>query len=273
VSNITPRLVNRSGQPSRIGCGPSPLFWQCRSPTVIASYSKARYGQCMCVIRNLRRPGHARYLPENRGQCVRRSDRCARQPRPVRLADERIALSRHRTGTPSTRRSTRFVRRSGIILPAAGVAVIGVAAVSVAAWLMGPSVSGASGAAQALEAIPNSKTVALLEQERRQMIVMSAASRTLTVVAKPKVASPASAVASANLAASGGVNSGATTGDSAPPPTCWAALAFPRHNSAACRACGTGKAAGAMTRRIHPARPEFHRHCPRQRWHLRERIT
>jgi hypothetical protein len=83
---------------------------------------------------------------------------------------------------------------------------------------MGPSVSGASGAAQALEAIPNSKTVALLEQERRQMIVMSAASRTLTVVAKPKVASPASAVASANLAASGGVNSGATTGDSAPPP-------------------------------------------------------
>jgi resuscitation-promoting factor RpfB len=84
---------------------------------------------------------------------------------------------------------------------------------------MGPSSSGAFGAAQALEAIPNSKTVALLQQERQQMIVMSAASRTLTVVAQPKEASPASAVASANQAASAGTGSmlGSTTG-SAPTP-------------------------------------------------------
>ena len=71
------------------------------------------------------------------------------------------------------------------------------AAVSVAAWLMGPSVSGASGAAEAIETIPNSKTVALLEEERQQMIVMSAASRTLTVVAQPKLASPATAASTA----------------------------------------------------------------------------
>jgi hypothetical protein len=77
---------------------------------------------------------------------------------------------------------------------------------------MGPSSSGAFGAAQALEAIPNSKTVALLEQERQQMIVMSAASRTLTVVAQPKEASPASAVASANQAASAGTTSSSTLG-------------------------------------------------------------
>ena len=86
---------------------------------------------------------------------------------------------------------------------------------------MGPSVSGASGAAQAIEAIPNSKTVALLEQERQQMIVMSAASRTLTVVAQPKLASPASAAATAVQAASGSPSSGGTTGSttgSAPPP-------------------------------------------------------
>ena len=86
---------------------------------------------------------------------------------------------------------------------------------------MGPSVSGASGAAQAIEAIPNSKTVALLEQERQQMIVMSNASRTLTVVAQPKLASPASAASSASQATSGGTGSGSTSGSttgSAPPP-------------------------------------------------------
>jgi hypothetical protein len=112
------------------------------------------------------------------------------------------------------------VRRSGVILPAAGVAAFVVAAVSVAAWLMGPSVSGASGAAEAIEAIPNSKTVSLLEQERQQMIVMSAASRTLTVVAQPKLASPATAASTArasSAAASAGSTAGATAGNTPPP--------------------------------------------------------
>jgi hypothetical protein len=86
---------------------------------------------------------------------------------------------------------------------------------------MGPSVSGASGAAEAIESIPNSKTVTLLEQERQQMIVMSTASRTLTVVAKPKLASPASAASSATHVASGkastGNATGSTTGAPVPP--------------------------------------------------------
>jgi hypothetical protein len=85
---------------------------------------------------------------------------------------------------------------------------------------MGPSVSGASGAAEAIEAIPNSKTVALLEQERQQMIVMSAASRTLTVVAQPKLASPATAASTArasSAAASTGSTAGATAGNTPPP--------------------------------------------------------
>ncbi len=58
------------------------------------------------------------------------------------------------------------------------------------------------------------------------MIVMSTASRTLTVVAKPKLASPASAASSASKAASGpaasgpasaGNSTGSTTGVSVPP--------------------------------------------------------
>ena len=85
---------------------------------------------------------------------------------------------------------------------------------------MGPSVSGASGAAEAIEAIPNSKTVALLEEERQQMIVMSAASRTLTVVAQPKLASPATAASTAqasSAATSTGGTAGATAGNTPPP--------------------------------------------------------
>ena len=94
---------------------------------------------------------------------------------------------------------------------------------------MGPSVSGASGAAEAIEAIPNSKTVALLEEERQQMIVMSAASRTLTVVARPKLASPATAAstaqassAAASTAGRAGTagtagTAGATAGNTPPP--------------------------------------------------------
>jgi hypothetical protein len=82
---------------------------------------------------------------------------------------------------------------------------------------MGPSVSGASGAAEAIESIPNSKTVTLLEQERQQMIVMSTASRTLTVVAKPKLASPASAASSASKTASGAASAGDATGGTEAP--------------------------------------------------------
>jgi hypothetical protein len=91
---------------------------------------------------------------------------------------------------------------------------------------MGPSVSGASGAAEAIESIPNSKTVALLEQERQQMIVMSTASRTLTVVAKPKLASPASAASSASNAASGTASAGDATPVAPPDPGTAQSIAY-----------------------------------------------
>ena len=91
---------------------------------------------------------------------------------------------------------------------------------------MGPSASGASGAAAGLESITNTKAVALLQQHHQQMVVMSTASRTLTVVAKPKIATPASAVSSASKLASStrssssssGSSSSSTTGNTAPPP-------------------------------------------------------
>jgi hypothetical protein len=81
---------------------------------------------------------------------------------------------------------------------------------------MGPSVSGATGAAAAIEAIPNSHTVALLEQERQQMIQMSAASRTLTVVARPKLASPQAAASQSSGSSSSGGTSGSSGGTTVP---------------------------------------------------------
>lgn len=100
------------------------------------------------------------------------------------------------------------------------VAVIAVAAVSVTAWKMGPSIAGATGAASAIEAIPSTHTVALLEQERQQMIQMSEASRTLTVVAQPKIVSPQSAEQSTRTVASGTSDpaaAGGTGGTTTPP--------------------------------------------------------
>ena len=194
-------------------------------------------------------------------------------------------MSRHRTGTTSTRRGSRFVRRSGVILPAAGIATFAVAAVSVAAWVMGPSVSGASGAAEAIESIPHSKTVVLLEQERKQMIVMSTASRTLTVVVKPSWRRPPQlrqCVSRKNAAsgpASAGNATGSTTGVSVPPVAppipvrpsrspmaCWPVSVFRRHNSGAFRTCGSGKAAGPMTRRIPAVLTAFRSPCPDPKW-------
>jgi len=81
----------------------------------------------------------------------------------------------------------------------------------VAAYLVGvhPGGGGASGAAAAVAAVPGSHAMAMLEQERQQMIDMTAASQTLTVVGTPKVASrtpPSQGASDGGSAGSAGVN-------------------------------------------------------------------
>jgi hypothetical protein len=83
------------------------------------------------------------------------------------------------------------------------VAIIGVA---VGAKVVGRG-SGAFNVAQAIEAVPGSHTMALLEAEREQEIDMTLAARTLTVVAHPKLASP-SEVAAANPGTDTGTGGG-----------------------------------------------------------------
>jgi hypothetical protein len=95
----------------------------------------------------------------------------------------------------------------------AAIAVIGVA---VGAAVFGPG-SGAFNVAQAVEAVPGSHTIALLEAERAQLIAMTTAARTLTVVAKPKLASPAE-VAAANPGPGTGAGGGGIVYVTSAPP-------------------------------------------------------
>jgi len=101
------------------------------------------------------------------------------------------------------------------------IAAIAVVGVAVGAVVFAPG-SGAFSAAEAIEAVPGSHTMALLEAEREQLIAMTAAARTLTVVAKPKLASPALVAAASPGTASGtGIgtapSSGVTYVTSTPP--------------------------------------------------------
>jgi hypothetical protein len=119
-------------------------------------------------------------------------------------------LSRHRTGARSSRRKRGLIRRFGIVFPAAIVAVLAVTAVAVGAKLLAPG-SSAFSAVQAIEMVPGSHTMATLDAERTQLVAMTTAARTLTVVAKPKLASPAQ-VAAANPGTTGGTGSGSGSG-------------------------------------------------------------
>src|SRR6266571_8011944 len=129
--------------------------------------------------------------------------------------DERIALSRHRTGARSSRRKRGLIRRFGLVFPAAIFAVIAVIGVAVGGKLFAPG-SSAFSAVQAIEMVPGSHTMAALEAERAQLIAMTTTARTLTVVAKPKLASPAE-VAAANPG-TGGTGSGGIVYVTSTPP-------------------------------------------------------
>ncbi len=114
-----------------------------------------------------------------------------------------------------------MIRRFGIVFPAAVIAAIVVIGVAVGASEFSPGTSAFS-AVQAIEMVPGSHTMAALEAEREQLIAMTAAARTLTVVAKPKLASPADVAAAnpvtATAAGGGGSGGGAITYVTSTPP-------------------------------------------------------
>ncbi|MBO0822000.1 MAG: hypothetical protein J2P26_14275, partial [Nocardiopsaceae bacterium] len=78
------------------------------------------------------------------------------------------------TGRAAARKKRGFLRRTGIVLPAAAIAAVLVALVAIVSYLLSPNGSGASSLSQAIDSLPNNNSVARLEQERQQIIVMNA---------------------------------------------------------------------------------------------------
>jgi hypothetical protein len=105
------------------------------------------------------------------------------------------------------------------VLPALGLAVLLVAVVAVAAKVMSPMGRGANSLAQAIDNLPRSGSVALLVQERQNLIAMDAAASALTIASKPATVNPSQVIASQSAAAAAANNSSSTGGVvSAPPP-------------------------------------------------------
>jgi hypothetical protein len=115
-------------------------------------------------------------------------------------------LSQHRTGARSSRRKRGLIRRFGIVLPAAIFALVAVIGVAIGGKVYAPG-AGAFSAVQAIEMVPGSHTMAALEAERTQLMAMTTAARTLTVVANPKLASPAQ-IAATNPSTAASTSSG-----------------------------------------------------------------
>jgi resuscitation-promoting factor RpfB len=112
-------------------------------------------------------------------------------------------LSEHRRRSPGKRRAPR---RNGVLLPTAATAVTAVAGIAIAGYLVAfrPGNAPNSGAAIAAAAVSGSRAMAVLEQQRQQMIVMSAASHTMRIIGAPKIAAqPTQAAGGSSAGASG----------------------------------------------------------------------
>jgi len=123
---------------------------------------------------------------------------------------ERAANGRRSAdGGRSAKRKRGLFRRTGIALPAAGLALLLVVVVWGAAKVMNPRGTGASSLFEAIDGLGHSGSVALLEQERQTLIEMSAAAKTLSVAAKPTMANPEQILEAQNSSTS---SSSMTTG-------------------------------------------------------------
>lgn len=101
-------------------------------------------------------------------------------------------------GARSTRKKRGLFRRTGIALPAAGLALLLVAVVWGAAKVMNPQGTGATSLFQSIDGLGNSGSVVLLEQERQTLMEMTAAAKTLSVASKPVMTNPEQILAAQN---------------------------------------------------------------------------
>lgn len=99
------------------------------------------------------------------------------------------------------------------MLPATVVAALLVAVVLVASYLVSPKDNGASSLFASIDNLSHSSSVSALEQERQTIIAMDAAAKTLTVDAKPAMASPAQILSAQSQSATAAETTGGTTVD------------------------------------------------------------
>ena len=88
------------------------------------------------------------------------------------------------------RRKRGLLHRSGVALPAGGLALLLVVAVWGAAKVMNPQGTGANSLFASIDGLGGSKTVSGLAQEYDTLLAMTAASKTLTVAAVPAHTNP-----------------------------------------------------------------------------------
>jgi hypothetical protein len=121
-------------------------------------------------------------------------------------------------GARSARKKRGLFRRTGIAVPAAGLALLLVVVVWGAARVMNPTGTGAASLFQSIDGLGHSGSVALLDQERQTLIEMTAASKTLTVAAKPAMADPEQILEAADSSTSSSSETTGGTGVSTTPP-------------------------------------------------------
>jgi hypothetical protein len=118
------------------------------------------------------------------------------RPAPERERDSPAVRSGARSagasaaGARSARKKRGLLRRTGIIPPAIGIAVLLVAIVYLASYLTTSNGSGAASMFGTIDGLGHSGSVAALEQERTTIIEMNAAAKTLTLDSKPVTADP-----------------------------------------------------------------------------------
>ncbi|HEY1704049.1 MAG TPA: transglycosylase SLT domain-containing protein [Trebonia sp.] len=105
-------------------------------------------------------------------------------------------------------------KRVNFVIPAAAIAAVVVGGVSVGAYCINPSGRGAASLSQAIDSLPKSNSVVLLEQERQQIIVMHVALTTLTTTSKPAAVLPAKVVAAMTASESPSSSSGSSSSSS-----------------------------------------------------------
>src|ERR1700748_2881240 len=121
-------------------------------------------------------------------------------------------------GSRSARKKRSLFRRTGVALPAGGLALLLVVVVWGAAKVMNPQGTGAASLFQSIDGLGHSGSVALLDQERQTLIEMTNASKTLPVAAKPAMADPEQILEAQDSSTSSSSETTGGTGVSTTPP-------------------------------------------------------